>query len=448
MDQIENFRRIIRQQLNEATKPRPQSVILMAVFPGGRKAEYESYLKVVGFDRSVGREQGGLGVKSAEDRAAMQARPDVGEFSAQSEPDAGAWKVVGLPEKGEFGRDKPSPWELFMDWLWKTLKEKGLNPNPYLGFGSAKPKVNPATGKLEKLSPQQKRQKKYGVAAKIPAETDPATVAKYAFAWPSKQYTDSGTIPGVGFDVRKDVAIAISSMGSDIDETSHNFNEILKTVTPPPGFQISFDADNYRWNVIVDIEVDEPEGWEDRLANVNAFKRENREKWVEALRELTAGRTNSAQLAPLVRDFLVVKHGFKPPFNIDILTQEDFNKVVTILKNTQLDDIIKFAQETNRPAPTLFQKTSKDVLKNKLVERWNQLVQQIADQGGTEAYVVQGALADYMTQQAGFPEPFEPEILPPAALSKAIVQAGKLSYDDLRPFMESVIRTLNRIIKS
>lgn len=429
MDHIEKFRRVIRQHLTEAA--RPQAVIVMAAFPGGRKAEYESFLKVVGFDRSVGREQGGLGVKDAADRAAMQARPDVGEFSAQSDPEAGAWKVVGLPEKGEFGRDKPSPWELFMDWLWKSLKEKGLNPAPHLGFGAPKPtKPDPVTGKVPKLTPQQKRQRKYGLAASVPSETDPATIAKYAFAWPSKQYAGSGKIPGAGFDVRKDVTIAISPMGDNIDETSKNFNEIMKTLTPPQGFKIEYDANNYRWLVTVDIDVDEPAGWEERLANINTFKRENREKWVDAIRNLAAGRTNSAQLAPLVRAFLVVKHDFQPPFAVDTLSQEEFDKAIAIINNTQLDDVLKFAQETNRPAPTLFQKTSKDVMQRKLVERWNQIVQNLANQGGTEPYIVQVALADYMSKN-GFPDPFEPEVVPPAVLSKALVQANKLGYDDL-----------------
>jgi hypothetical protein len=439
MDQIEKFRFALRQHLTEAA--RSQSVILMAVFPGGRNAEFESYLKVVGLDRSVGREQDGLGVKDDEKRKAMQARPDVGEFSAQSDPDAGAWKVVGLPEKGEFGRDKPSPWELFMDWLWKSLREKGLNPSPYLGFGDAKKKDT-------KLSPQQKRQRKYGVAVKVPSETDPAVVSKYAFAWPSKQYAGSGKIPGAGFDVRKDITIAISSMGTDIDATSKKFNEILKMIPLPQGFKIDFDANNYRWNILVDIAVDEPEGWENRLTNITAFKRENREKWIGAIQELAAGRTNSAQLAPLVRAFLVVKHGFQPPFNVDTLSQEDFDKAIDIINNTKLDDVVKFAQETSRAAPTLFQKTGKDVLRNKLVDRWNQVVQDLANQGGTEAYVVQVALADYMTQKGGFSDPFEPEMLSPGVLSKAIIQAGKLSFDELRPFTESIIRIINRIIKS
>lgn len=447
MDQIEQFRLALRQQLlSEGVQP--QSVILMAVFPGGKKAEYESYLKVVGFDRSDVRKQGGLGVKDAEQRAAMQARPDVGEFSAQSDPEAGAWQVVGLPEKSESGMHEPSAWILFMDWLWKSLREKGLNPTAYLGFGDTKQKMDPKTGKPIPLSISQRRQKRYGTQTRVPAETDPAIVSKYAFAWPSKQYAGSGKIPGVGFDIRRDVTIAISPMGDNIDDTSSKFNEIMKTLTPPPGFKIEYDAENYRWNIIVDIEVDEPEGWEDRLANVNAYKRENREKWIGAIQDLAAGRANASQLAKLVRDFLVVKHGFQPPFHVDTLTPEDFNKAITIIKNTQLDDIIKFAQETNRTMPTLFQKTGKDVMKNRLIDRWNQLVQDLAAQGGTEPYVVQVALADYMTQKGGFPDPFEPEILPPNALSKAIVIAGKLSYDELRPFTESIIRTLNRIIKS
>lgn len=447
MDQIEKFRLALRQHLlTEGVQP--QSVILMAVFPGGKKAEYESYLKVVGFDRSDTREQGGLGVQDPEQRAKMQADPNVGKFSAQSDPEAGAWKVVGLPEKSESGMHEPSAWVLFMDWLWKSLREKGLNPTAYLGFGNAKQKINPTTGKPIPLSISQKRQKKYGVQTRVPAETNPAVVAQYAFAWPSKQYAGSGKIPGVGFDIRRDVTIAMSPMGMDIDETSKKFNEIMKTLTPPPGFKIEFDAENYRWNIIVNIDVDEPEGWEERLSNVNAFKRDNREVWLGAISDLAGGKANPAQLAKLVRDFLVVKHGFKPPFHVDILPPEEFNKAIATIKNTQLDDVLKFAQETNRTMPTLYQKTGKDVMKNRLMDRWNQLVQDLATQGGTEPYVVQVALADYMTQKAGFQEPFEPEILPPNALSKAIVAAGKLAYDDLRPFTESIIRTLNRIIKS
>ena len=435
MDLINKFRLALRQHLTEGVQP--HSVILMAVFPG-RKPEYESFLKVVGFDKSAGREQGGLGVKGGAERDAMQSRD---EFSARSDPDAGHWKVTGIADKGEFGKADPTPWELFMDWLWKALREKGLNPVPYLGFGNT-------AAPYGKLSPLQKRQRKYGLAAKIPAETDPAVVSKYAFAWPSKQYAGSGKIPGVGFDIKRDITVAISPMGTTVDETAKKFDSIIKSLTPPQGFKIESDLDNYRWSVTVDVDVDEPEGWRDRLTSVNAYKHENREKWNNAISELAGGRTNPLQLAPIVRTFLVVKHGFQPPLSIDVLSSEDFQRAVTIVKNTKLEDIVQFAKETNRLMPSVSQPTvAKDALRSKLSERWNQLVSQIADQGGVEPFVVQVAIADYMTKKAGFPEPFEPDIISPQLLSKAINVANKLTFEDLREFTESVMRSVNRLIK-
>jgi len=401
MDLFE-FRLKLRQFLMEEVHP--QAIIMMAAFPG-KKAEYESFLKVVGFDKAMSPKSTG--------------------FGGDSDEDVGAWKIVGIPEVSELGKQSPSPWALFMDWLWKFLKDKGFNPVPYRGFGDTSTPYG-------KLKPYQKRQRKYGVPAEIPLETDPAVVSQFAKGWPSKQYAGSGVVPGPGYDAKRDIMLALSPMGTNMDDVYKNFDKILKSAPIPNWFKIESDPDNYRWSVVVNIDTDVPEGWKDRLEAINAYKSQNRERWNEAVSDLAGGRTNPLQLAPLVRAFLVVKHGFQPPLSIDVLDKENFEKAINIVKNTKLEDIVEFAKSTNRPVPVISQaSTAKQSIKSKLMTRWNQIVKHLADQGVTEPYVIQVALADYMTNKAGFPDPFEPELLTPQQLSKAINVAGRIGYDDL-----------------
>lgn len=399
------FRLKLRQYLMEEVQP--QEVIMMAGFPDqGDKAEWGSFLKIVGFDRAMS--------------------SGVTGFGKEGDEDAGAWKVSGLPEVSELGKQNPSPWSLFMDWMWKYLKDKGFSPAPASGFGDVKTPYG-------KLKPYQKRQRKYGVPAEIPPETDPATIQKFAHGWPSKQYAGSGTIPGGGYDVKRDVTIAISPMGNDMDQVFKNLDKIFKSAPIPSWFKIRSDEDNYRWAVSVDIDADDvPEGWKERKSSIDAFRLENRERWNDAITTLSGGRTNPLQLAPLVRAFLVVKHGFQPPLSVDVLNKEDFDKAVGIIKNTSLEDIVQFAKETNRPMPIVSQASAaRESIKSKLTTRWNQIVQHLADQGATESYVVQVALADYMAKKGGFSEPFDADDLTPQQLSKAITIAGRLMYSDL-----------------
>lgn len=391
---------------------------MMAGFPG-KKSEYESFLKVVGFDRAMS--------------------PGSTGFGGEGDEDTGAWKVAGLPDRSELGKQNPSPWSLFLDWLWKYLKDKGYSPVPYKGFGDT-------ASPYGKLKPYQKRQRKYGTATDIPLETDPEVVSKFAHGWPSKQYSGSGVVPGPGYDAKRDITLAMSPMGQTMDEIFKNLDKVFKSAPVPNWFKIESDPDNYRWSVIVNIDSDMPEGWKDRLDSVSSFKKENRERWNDAITSLAAGRTNPLQLAPLVRTFLVVKHGFQPPLSIDVLDKENFEKAISIVKNTSLEDVVQFAKETNRQVPTVSQASAaKQSVKSKLLNRWNQIVKDLADQGATEPFMVQVALADYMSKN-GFQDPFEPDILTPQQLSKAINIAGRIRYDDLD--MSSVEDDIERLKKS
>lgn len=391
----------------------PQEVIMFAGFPDkGDKAEWGSFLKIVGFDRAMSASVAGFGKDGKE-----------GE-------DDGAWSVPGLPTVSELGKQNPSPWSLFMDWMWKFLKEKGYNPAPASGFGDVKTPYG-------KLKPYQKRQRKYGVPADIQPEQlhkmSPKEVKQFAHGWPSKQYSEMGIIPGGGYDVKRDVTIAISPMGNDMDQVFKNLDKIFKSAPIPSWFKIRSDENNYRWAVSVDIDADDmPEGWRERRTSIDAFRHENRERWNNTISTLSGGRTNPLQLAPLVRAFLVVKHGFQPPMSVDVLSKEDFDKAVAIIKNTSLEDVVQFAKETGRPVPVISQASAaRDSIKSKLMTRWHQAVQRLADQGAVESYVVQVALADHMVKRVGFPEPFEIDELTPQQLSRVLTVASRLMYSDL-----------------
>jgi hypothetical protein len=126
------------------------------------------------------------------------------------------------------------------------------------------------------------------------------------------------------------------------------------------------------------------------------------------------------------------------------MTQEEFNNTLQAVSRLSLENLVQFAVETKR-IPPLITKKAKPKGTESALQLWNREVKRLADEGGTEPYVIQVALSDFMTQK-GFEEPFEPELLSFQQLARAVTLARKMTWGDIAPFTESVKRTITRIV--
>lgn len=448
-----------------------QSTIFFTVVPGEKpkwaSAPSESHIKIFAVDRGLsrgnegflgrewfcpqhpqtiisnrdyeGKDKHGKVVKTPHENcatcgAALTERPR-GSTNPNAPEELGAWHAVGLPDQTASGFKGmgskfpgPSPWVIFMDWFWDFLKNKGTNPSPYKGFGD----IN---AQYSKLAPNRKRWRKYGQDFEPqmePGEELPPALKSIAKTanWPK------------GFDIGKDVTIIVDSLGNNQDEVTRNFQKLLVTAQVPNYMRIIPDTEEHRWFVSFDYETeDKPDEIEARRKNVDIYKTENREKWINAIRTLAAGKTNPAQLAPLVRKWLVAKHKFQRPFHVDVLSPEEFTRAVETISRASLDELVAFAKEIGEAppviggkaaAPTGFQR--QEIIMGK---RWVQTIDKLAEQGGVEPALVEVALADYLSKN-GFEDPFEFDIASPATQAKALVAVGTLTFDDIRSMLEAV----------
>lgn len=408
-----------------------QYSIFFTVIPGAKpkwaSAPSETHIRIFGLDRAMARSATGFGSKE------------------EGSEDIGSWQAVGLPAQTATGLKDPPPWVLFMDWFWNLLKTKGLNPNPHEGFGDS-------TIPYNQLRPYQKRQRKYGVMHKpemAPGEQLPSAL-KAASAggtanWPR------------GYDIKKDVTIIIDSLGTNQDEVSRKFNEILLSIPTPPWMAIIPDVEDHRWFISFDYETaDNASEYADRQKSIDVYKAENREKWIGAIRKLAAGKTNPAQLAPLIRRWLVAKHQFPRPFHVDMLSQEDFNRAIETIGNATLEELVAFAKQEGIIPPIVGagKQSSREKLLDIMTKRWGQIVNNLAEQGGVEPALIEVALSEYLTKyrcgkcpeckrgdencEYKFDDPFEYDMAHPAAQSRAIDIVGSLTFDDIRGLLESV----------
>lgn len=421
MSDIVNDIRYALRNVLFAEDAQKQSTIFFTVVPGEKpkwaSAPSESHIKIFGLDRAVSRGTKGFGGKGGEE--------------------LGAWHATGLPDQTATGFKGmgsdfpgPAPWILFMDWFWDLLKSNDMNPSPHEGFGDMNVPYN-------QLAPNQKRQRKYGKIHKpqmAPGEELPSALKSLAKGgtanWPR------------GFDIEKDVTIIIDSIGNNQDEVTRNFQKILSSAQVPNYMTIIPDVEEHRWFVSFNYETgDKPAEYEERRKNIDAYKYENREKWIGAIRKLAGGKTNPAQLAPLVRKWLVAKHGFQRPFHVDVLSPEEFGRALEIVNNANLDELVAFAKEAGEAPPVVGagnvsggDRVRQEILMGK---RWVQIINRLAEEGGVEPALVEVALADYLTKN-GFEDPFEYDISSPAVQAKAINAVSSLTFDDIRGLLESV----------
>jgi hypothetical protein len=409
MSTIDDIRRAVRLILFESVQP--HSIVAMEVL-SGKHAEYESYLRVYGFDKAMSREATG--------------------FGAEGDEDVGAWKIIGLPGLSATGMSNPPPWISFVDWLWGFLRESNLNPMAYKGFGDLKVPYG-------QLKPHGKRVRKYGESVthqKMTGMKFRGVLSKIAEYAP-------------GYDIKRDVTFVISSLGNDQDEATKKWNELMKDATTPGWFKIMPGHDN-NWFISVNVEIDEPDGWRDRATIIAKHKEENRDRWKATMQELAAGRTSYIHLASLVGECLAMKHGFPYPFNVDLMEPTDLTRAIDIVKTLSLDDIVTYAKERGKAPPVIGKQQQQkqiDLSPIKLTSMWDAAVGRIAVEGDVDELPVQVALSDYMVKNAGFSEPFDVELLSPTELTKASTIASSLHYDDISNMIESVQRRIKNITR-
>lgn len=476
-DIVSEFRFALRSALLKEDV-QTQSTIFFTVVPGPKPSwatkPSESHIRLFGLDRALSRgTKGFLGrewfCKSHPDvtvadkeylqgqktcptcTAPLVERPR-GSGKSGAPEELGAWSSVGLPAQTATGYKEPTGWIVFMDWLWELLKSKQLNPVPYEGFGDLDVPYN-------RLTPNQKRQRKYGKMHKpqmSPGEQLPSALRSLSSTanWPK------------GFDIEKDITIIIDSIGKDQDEVTRNFQKMLSTVQVPTWMKILPDVEEHRWFVSFQYETDDtPDKYEERRKSIDTYKVENREKWKNAIRKLSGGRTNPAQLAPLVRAWLVAKHGFQRPFHVDVLSQEEFNKAVEIIEKAHLDELVEFAKEVGVAPPVVGADPAIPSGHERQIaimsKRWVQIINRIAEEGGVEPALIEVALADYLSKYRcgkcagckhnqpcdnGFDDPFEFDIASPGPQARAINIVGSLRFDDIRGLLESVQRQVRSLM--
>jgi len=417
---INEFIQVLRSVLMEALQE--QVIVVMTVSPGGNP-KYESLLRIYGLDKAT--YSGG----------------GTGGFGGEDDEDLGAWKILNLPTETETGMRNPPAWVLFMDWLWKALKSKDLEPAPYLGFGDiSKP--------YSELPIHGRRVRKYGEMAKGSYQWwDIRPMMKRGsggnvLSWqqPGKEAKSEKISIGQA-GIKKDVTVTITSLGIAQDEIDDGFRKLLKSVNNPGWFKIK--EEEGRWFVVVQMEAEEPEGWQERLKTVTAFKRENREKWNEALKAVAGGRIYPQQLHYIVARYLIAYHGFSTPFNVDLLEQSELDKALNIVKSLTLEELTKFASDKNIKLPPIG--ATKQTGAASIVDyKWDSVISRLAEEGNVEEPVVQVALSDYLAAN-GFNDPFDFDLLSPTNKIRAIRIADKLRYSDISSFVESVQRLLKSL---
>lgn len=460
-DKINEIRFELRSLLSEDIHE--QAVIAIEVMPGGdeEKAEWQSFVRVTGFDASSSRGSKGYGGGVPTTGASHGDAPNLQATAKE----VGAWKVLGVPERTATGMSGPSPWISFMDWFWDFLKSSGLNPAPAKGFGleqlcSKKDCPERMKGKpcnqYGHLSPAQKRNRKYGTQFRSSEDPDfigdkplkdiikTRALNTRVKSIEKKKEQESLDLWPTGFHIDKEITIVTSPMGTDQDMVIHRFREVMAKAKPEPWFRIAWDTNWDVFFVYVNIDSEMPEGWGSRLASLQIYHAKRKAEWGDLLRDLSQYRTNVAQLRPIISRYMVDKHGFEEPFNIDVLDDEEYARAKDVIQKTKLDDIIAYAKSIGLVPPSVGapRRTAKVASMDKM---WDDIVQRIADQGAVDPLVADVALSNMMSTM-GFGDPFDWDLLDPNKKLKAVNVARRLTFNDVRGMIESVKAQINTLL--
>lgn len=428
-DKINQIRFEIRSLLSEEIQE--QAIIAFEAMPGGEgdKAEWQSFVRITGFDQAISRGSSG--------------------FGGEGDEDVGAWKVLGLPDRTETGMNAPTPWVVFMDWMWNYLKSANLNPVPATGFGDTRKAYG-------QLTPAQKRQRKYGTQFK--SSEDPEFMADpelgdidrtRALSIRSRKGGEEGAkrerLWTSGFHIKREVTMATSPMGMDVDTVSERFRDIISKAKPEPWFRIVWNAEWSVFFVFVNIDSEMPEGWRDRAAAMHIYHSKRKAEWGDVLRDFTQNRANVAQLRPILARYMVEKQGFEYPFNVDVLDEEQYERAKKIVQGMRLEELVEYAKSVGIVPPSVGQPRRAPGKIQQYDAMWDNIIERLADQGIVDVLVADVALSNWMAAQ-GFGDPFEFESLPPEKKLKAIHAANRLRFEDIRGMIESVKAQINSLL--
>lgn len=460
-DKINEIRFALRSLLSEDIHE--QAIIAIEVMPGGDedKAEWQSFVRVTGFDASSSRGSKGYGGGSPGVGPSHGDTPNL----TPTAKEVGAWQVLGVPDRTATGMSGPSPWIAFMDWFWDFLKSANLNPAPAKGFGleqlcakkecPERMKGRPCR-QYGHLSPAQKRNRKYGTQFR--SSEDPEFLSDKPLkdvirtralstrvkSIGKKKEQDSLDLWPTGFHIDKEVSIVTSPMGVDQDMVIHKFREIMSKAKAEQWFRIAWDTSWDVFFVYVNIDSEMPEGWRSRLASLQIYHAKRKAEWGDLLRDLSQYRTNVAQLRPIIARFMVDKHGFEAPFNIDVLDDEEYARAKDVIQKTKLDDLVAYAKSINVVPPSVGapRRTTKVASMDKM---WDDIIQRLADQGAVDVLVADVALSN-MLASMGFGDPFDFELMAPDKKLKALNIARRLTFNDVRGMIESVKAQIGTIL--
>lgn len=433
-DIVEQIRRELRSILSEEIQE--QAIIAFEALPGGEgkkagKSEWESLIRVTGFDAAISRGSTGYGGGIPTLGASHGDNP----LLKPTEEDVGAWQVMGLPERSATGMAVPPPWILFMDWFWNFLKSSGLKASHGQGFGDI------ATP-YSQLSPAQKRQRKYGVPYR--SSDDPELKDAPGLGQLGPEDRTRALLPrGVdrwplGFHIKREVTIAVQpSLGMEQLTIDNKFRAIMAKAKPESWFRIVEQKEKGVYFVYVNIDSEMPEGWRERSQSIMINKMAREAEWKTAIFDMSHGRMNTAQLRPLIEKLLVAKYGFEPPFRVSALNDEEYKKALKILQEMTIDDVVAFAKAINVVPPTIgAPRTAKAQSYQKM---WDDEVKRLADQGLADEMTTEVALSDYMSAN-GMPDPFDfsDRSITDAQRLAAIKRARKLMFNDISELIESV----------
>jgi hypothetical protein len=423
-DSINQIRFVLRSLLSEEIQE--QAIIAFEALPGGEgeKAEWQSFIRITGFERSVSRGTSGFGGGGTEGH--------------ETEEDVGAWKVLGLPDRTATGMNAPSPWIVFMDWMWGFLKSSNLNPNPAMGFGEV-------TKAYSQLTPAQKRQRKYGTQFKSSQDPDFADAPARQDLMRTRPLRGGEHLWPAGFHIKREVSVVISPLGMDRDTVSEKFREIMSKAKAEPWFRVAWNGEWDTFFVYVNIDAEMPEGWRDRLAAMQIYHSKRKAEWADLMREFSQRKANVAQLRPILSRYMVDKEKFERPFNIDVLSDEEYERAKKVLQSLKLEDLVAYAKSIGVVPPVVGQIARGSGKNLQYDKMWDNIIERLANQGIVDILVADVALSNWMAAN-GFQDPFEFESLPPDKKLRAIHLASRLKFEDIRGMVESVRTQINSLL--
>ena len=262
------------------------AIIVMKVLPDDEYPQYLTTVRVIGFDRAVKKGEAGWSTDPV--------------LKAEQ-----TWSFVDIPEyqNPAMQRKMPTPWVMFIDWIWNVLDKNGLNPR--------------TAGEGKKA--------KYGKRIKMP-RTGPGIKGLPA-----------------GYDIQRDIEVSINILGEEA-VLNEKFGAILKKAAPLAWFRLTTDGE--RWYVVTRVEeAGYPLGAEQEMERIRSASLQAVEEYDKEMGRLTSELADEGHdvdksiVESIVGDYLS-KLGFGRPFSFAKLNPEYKKRVVKILRTMTVQDVV------------------------------------------------------------------------------------------------------------